>query len=169
MSSRSTTASHIPSPRTIQPGRGEGSSSWLSLLAATTNGLEASPTVRARIHANIRADQSTEPLRLVVHSYDVRQLRDGEPVAGEARPRASSQRAVTREQLHRGIVVDMLPTKWSDDDQSSFIVYAWLEKGRPDLEFDALLARPTVQAFRGLARTHGGSGSMSADLELTAA
>lgn len=150
-------------------GRGAGCSSWLSLLAATTDGLEASPTVRARIRARIRADQSNEPLRLVVHSYDVGQLRDGAPVAGETRPRASSQRAVTREQLQRGIVVDMLPVRSPGDGQSGFVVFAWLESGRPDLEFDALLAHPPVHALRGLARTQGGSGSMSADLELTAA
>jgi hypothetical protein len=161
-------------PSSVQPAiaarHGVESASWLSLVAATTDGLKATRTVRARIRARIRADQSSPgPMRLVVHSYEAHQLRDGTHPGDESRPRASSQRAVTREQLQRGIIVDMLPVGAGDIDESGLVVFAWLEKGRPDLEYDALLARPEPGAFRGVARAEAGFCSMSAELELTAA
>jgi hypothetical protein len=65
-----------------------------------------------------------------------------------ARPRLH-QRAVTREELARGVAVDVLGV--SSRGESAPVIVAWVERGRPNLEFDALEARPNDDAVYGVA------------------
>jgi hypothetical protein len=139
--------------------------SWLSLVAATTAGLGPSAMVRARVRADVLDDN--DGLRLVVQSYLPGQLaRDVLPGALE-KPVASSQRAVTAEELRRGVVVDMVQPSINGDETRT-VLLAWLERGRPDLEFDARLARPRPGMLRGFARTRGTASDLSANVLLDA-
>ena len=55
-------------------------------------------------------------------------------------------------------------------DPDDLLVYAWVEPGRPDLEFDAALARPTHGALRGSALSRRDLvRGVTAELLLTAA
>ena len=145
----------------------KAAASWLSLVAATTAGLGPTSTVRTRVRADV-SDEAGE-LRLVVHSYNAEQLGERTVPSAADRPVSSSQRAVTPEELRRGVVVDMVqPAGGTGDDERPMVV-AWVERGRANLDFDALLARPRPGAPRGCVQARRKADSLSAVVELTAA
>lgn len=153
--------------------------SWTSLLAATTLGVTGASTVRAEVRA-ADADFSEErDYRLVVQSYDGSL---GDPrsadLAGLSRrgqPVASTQRAITSEELRRGVRVDLLELRQSPADPvravrahddlargslAKALVVAWVEEGKPDLEYDARRARPLPGSFIGHAPRDASQGSV---------
>ncbi|MCA9627956.1 MAG: hypothetical protein KC766_09830 [Myxococcales bacterium] len=117
--------------------------SWLALVAATSLGVAELEQVKARVSAVEVADEAGAQ-RLIVQTYDARDLRPGtsQPVPG-ARPLASTQRAVTAEELRDGVEVSLVRMGELGAGQ---ILVAWVERGEPDLEFDALRAVPPVSA-----------------------
>jgi hypothetical protein len=121
--------------------------------------------VRARVRADVLDD--TDGLRLVVQSYLPGQLASGVLPGALEKPVASTQRAVTAEELRRGVVVDMVQPSISSRETRP-VLLAWLERGRPDLEFDARLARPLPGMLRGYARTRGTASDLSANVRLDA-
>lgn len=124
--------------------------SWLALVAATTLGVSSLHRVRAAVSADTRGlAQSREGYRLIVQSYAPQSLSTAGVPATHARPLGSTQIAVTREQLERGIAVDVVGLDASASEEP--VVVAWVESGRPNLEFDALEARPGQGAFIGRA------------------
>ena len=126
--------------------------SWLALVAATTVGIGSLHRVRAAVSADTRAlGTSNVGYRLIVQSYAPESYGTNELPALRARPLASTQRAVTREELARGVAVDVLGV--SATGGSAPVIVAWVERGKPDLEFDALEARPSVDAVYGVAAT----------------
>jgi hypothetical protein len=127
------------------------------LLAATTLGVGTVQRVRAAVSADPRRlVESPNGYRLIVQSYAQSSFAAGELPAERARPLASTQRAITREELARGISVDVLGVGASSAHEAPIIV-AWVERGRPDLEFDAFEARPSADAFCGVAVASGDS------------
>ena len=78
--------------------------SWVALLASTTAGIESVQRVRAAISADPRKlSKSPDGYRLIVQSYPRSMVASGELPAERARPLGSTQRAITREELARGI------------------------------------------------------------------
>lgn len=69
-----------------------------------------------------------------------------------ARPLASAQRSVTPEELARGVAVDVVDVGEAAND--SAVIVAWLERGSADLDFDARRARPSRDAYIGVAAAH---------------
>lgn len=131
----------VPTPRAV---------SWLALVAATTAGVGALHRVRAAVSADVRALGRTEVgYRLVVQSYAPESFGSRELPSLRARPLASIQRAVTADELKRGVSVELLGVSAADDAMP--VIVAWVERGRPDLEFDALEARPSKDAVYGIA------------------
>jgi hypothetical protein len=106
-----------------------------------------------RVRAEISGDPSPlaeadgEAYRLIVQSYDSKSVGADHRPAPHARPRASTQRAITVEELRNGVEVDVVQV--GGDTAASSIVVAWIERGAPDLELDALTARPAPDAFYG--------------------
>jgi hypothetical protein len=102
------------------------------------------------------------PYRLVVQSYDAT---DG-PVPGRyVRPVGSLQRAVTAEELRDGVRVELLELRGRTASEARAtaggmvsqrditpLVVAWVEAGKPDLEFDGRNARPRPGSMFGSAR-----------------
>ncbi|HEX6767600.1 MAG TPA: hypothetical protein VF103_19005 [Polyangiaceae bacterium] len=132
--------------------RAAASVSWLALVAATTVGVESLHHVRAAVSADARhLGRSDVGYRLIVQSYSPESFRAGaKNLPGlRARPLASTQRAVTREELARGIAVDVLGVSASGG--AAPIIVAWVERGKPNLEFDALEAKPSNDAMYGVA------------------
>ncbi len=127
--------------------------SWMSLLAATTLGVTGVDHLRAHISAGDHVGEGD--LRLIVQAYSKQEL-DGRdlPQTG-AQPRASSQRSITAEELREGINVSFLQFPGEGVSGESVVV-AWVERGAPDLELDALEARPASGAYYGTALEHGG-------------
>jgi hypothetical protein len=87
-----------------------------------------------------RGTLSQAPHRLIVQVYPG----SAEPVAPESRPTSSAQRAVTLDELRAGVAVHVVdvggePYGMTPD---QLTVLAWVEPGEPDLELDALRARP---------------------------
>ena len=126
--------------------------SWLALVAATTLGVGSLHRVRAAVTADARKlGHSDVGYRLIVQSYAKESFAAGERALPQqrARPLASTQRAVTREELTRGVAVDVLDVSASAG--AAPVIVAWVERGKPDLEFDALQARPSDDAFYGVA------------------
>ncbi len=117
--------------------------SWLALVAATSLGVAELEQVKARVSAAEVADEGGIH-RLIVQTYDARDLRPGssQPVAG-AKPLASTQRAVTAEELRQGVEVNLV--RMGEVGQGEVVV-AWLERGEPDLEYDGLRAVPPPSA-----------------------
>lgn len=115
--------------------------SWTSLLAHTSTGLTGLGRCRVRVHQR-GAHTSHEGLRLVVQSYRERDVIAGRP-RPYARPLASAQRAVSPDQLHFGVQLDLVSFEGDDDD---VVVIAWMEDGDTDLDFDGLQARPPRSA-----------------------
>jgi len=126
--------------------------SWMSLVAATTLGIGGVDQVRAHIKAGCHPGDGD--LRLIVQSYSSDSLdRNALPMA-HAEPLASTQRAITAEELQEGIDVSFLqlPAPKSTDS----VVVAWIEPGPPDLDYDALQARPHHGTYYGVAQRSDG-------------
>jgi hypothetical protein len=138
------TRKHISSRRV----RSAAAGSWIALLAATTLGDTADT-----IHAEVRADGVSDDgaYRLVVQSYDAS---DGRMPGRDARPVGSLQRAVTAHELRQGVHVDLL--EWRESATASRkagpVVFAWIEAGEPNLEFDGRTARPAPGSVYGVVK-----------------
>lgn len=130
--------------------------SWVALVAATTIGIGSVQRVRAAVSADPRQlAHSRDGYRLIVQSYARSSLSAGELPAQAARPIASTQRAITREELARGIAVDVLDVGSAPEaSQDEPVIVAWVEQGRPDLDFDGFEARPAADGFYGIAVAH---------------
>ncbi len=117
--------------------------SWLALVASAALGVAA-----FAVTAEVRAEglRSRGPLRLVVQAFDEGDPRSKTPVS-------SLQRAVTAEELERGIKVDVL--ELSTTAQNPRFV-AWVEPGEADLEHGGRVAKPGRRSVRGQARGERG-------------
>ena len=140
-------------PKTRARSASHAGVSWVALVAATTLGVAGVQRVRAAVSADPRElGHSRDGFRLIVQSYAPSSLGSGQLPAGRARPLASTQRAITPEQLARGISVDMLGLETSPGPSlETPVIVAWVEQGRADLDFDGLQARPAADAFYGVA------------------
>jgi hypothetical protein len=121
----------------------------MALLAATTLGAGVYDCISAEISSEgpLGADDQ-EQLRLVVQSYSASSVdADGVPVRG-ARPLGSMQRAVSSDELQDGLVVQVVQLDEASQARDAIVV-AWVEKGEPNLEFDARTARPSAEAVVG--------------------
>lgn len=137
-------------------GGAASSDSWLSLVAATTSGIGAIVTQRVRVSA--RAGVATPgSQRLVVQSYPAEALDGDLGLHRGARPLGSVQRAVTPDDLERGVAVNLIQLCRSDpsDAPAAVALVAWVEQGSPDLEFDAREARPEHATLIGVALRGG--------------
>lgn len=136
------------------PQRVASAASWMSLLAATTLGVSGVNQVRAHISAGEEVVGDGE-WRLIVQSYRRDGFREGRRPERSARPLSSTQRAITAEELKRGIDVSVLELGGDAADSDSVVV-AWVESGSANLDFDALEARPAEGSYYGVARDSGG-------------
>lgn len=127
----------------------------MALVAATTLGLGDFEHFRAEISADSSATTRGRAYRLIVQSYAAESL-EGDLPSPRARPLSSVQRAVTAEELQRGINIDLVQLERSAD---AAVLIAWVEQGEPDLEFDALTARPSAAEVYGVAKLDSESGS----------
>jgi hypothetical protein len=66
------------------------------------------------------------------------------------------QRAITPDELRRGVKVDLLELRQVAEESTpalrsanGALVLAWVEEGKPDLEYDARRARPLPGSFVG--------------------
>jgi hypothetical protein len=110
--------------------------SWTALLADTSWGLAG--LGRRRVRVRQRGHRGSEGLRLVVQSYREQDVVAGRPTP-YARPLASTQRAVSSDQLRGGVQLDLVHFESDHDD---VVVIAWAEEGDADLDYDGLQARP---------------------------
>lgn len=122
----------------------------MALVAATTVGLGDFGHLRAEISADAIADAARAGYRLIVQTYAPGSF-EGELPTARAKPLSSVQRAVTAEQLRAGVHVDLVQLGAAAAHRPAIVV-AWIEEGQPDLEFDALTARPANDAICGTAR-----------------
>jgi hypothetical protein len=147
----------VTKPRTKKSrilSAGPAGVSWVALVAATSLGIPAVQRVRAAVSADPRElGESGDGYRLIVQSYASSSLGSGQLPAGRARPLASTQRAITPEQLARGIAVDMVGIDSPGTSPEGRIIVAWVERGSANLDFDGLEARPDADAFYGVAVT----------------
>jgi len=120
----------------------------MALLAATSLGVDGAKTVRAEVSADEGLVESHD-YRLVVQSFDES---EGKPPSLRARPIASYQRAVTAAELRTGVKVSLVELRNGSAGQNDGAVVAWIEAGKPDLEFDGRMARPLPGSMYGLAR-----------------
>ena len=125
----------------------------MALLASTTLGLEGANTVRADVQADEDLADSRD-YRLVVQSFDAREGKHPNP---GARPVGSYQRSVTAAELRSGVRVHLVELRKSATGPSEGAVVAWIEAGKPDLEFDGRTARPRPGSIYGLARKPAGA------------
>jgi hypothetical protein len=132
------------------------SASWMALLAATSIGAVSVERMRAEVSAQNLGAATSAGYRLIVQSYARGSMAANQLPGASHRPLASVQRAVTAEELARGIAVDVLQIDQASHEQAPVIV-AWLEHGAPDLELDALRARPSRSAVYGVAQTLAGA------------
>ena len=133
------------------------SASWMALLAATTIGLGNIQRVRAEVSANIHAigEAGTDGYRLIVQSYPRASLAQGALPGAKVKPLGSAQRAITLEELAQGVSVDVVGV--GETPAEDAVLVAWIERGKPDLEFDALRARPSDDAVYGTADAQAAS------------
>jgi hypothetical protein len=130
--------------------------SWTALVAATTLGLSADA-----LRTEIRADglDGGRTYRLVVQSY---YPAPGQPARRYSRPAGSAQRAVTAEELSRGVHVSLLEMQAPRDgvrvQDRDPLILAWIEAGEPDLEFDGRNARPRPGSVYGVVKRQGHDG-----------
>lgn len=129
--------------------------SWMALVAATTIGVSHVDLLRAEIRGDNSSVSTRVPHRLVVQCYAPGSMRAGQ-LDQYARPLGSAQRAITDEELQRGISVDVLQFG-EDTDVKDRVVVAWVEPGEPTLEYDALRARPSANALVGVTEAHEAS------------
>ncbi len=125
--------------------------SWMALLAATTIGIGTIQRVRAEVSADIHGigGAGRDGYRLIVQSYPRASLAQGDLPNAKVRPLGSAQRAITLEELKHGVSVDVVGV--GETPAEDAVVVAWVERGKPDLEFDALRARPSDDAVYGTA------------------
>ena len=128
----------------------------MALLAATSLGAVSVERMRAEVSAQDLAAPTSAGYRLIVQSYASKSVAANQLPGANHRPLASVQRAVTAEELAHGIAVDVLQIDETSDEHAPVIV-AWLEHGAPDLELDALRARPTRGAVYGVGQSTAGS------------
>lgn len=127
----------------------------MALVAATTLGLSQVQYVRTTVSAHIVAPELRDcSFRLIVQSYAPGSA-DAHHIAVGARPLASSQRAITSEELAQGVRIDLAHVGVSSEEAP--LVVAWVEPGDPDLEFDGMTARPSEGALFGLREAHHGT------------
>jgi hypothetical protein len=126
----------------------------MSLLAAATLGVSGVNQVRARISAGEELKSEGE-LRLIVQSYPRDRLTAGRPERN-AQPLASTQRAITPEELKQGIDVSFLELGADAADPESVVV-AWVESGSANLDLDALEARPADGTYYGVGSASAGN------------
>ncbi|MET0794038.1 MAG: hypothetical protein ABW061_21130 [Polyangiaceae bacterium] len=132
------------------------SASWMALLAATSIGAVSVERMRAEVSAQDLGAATSAGYRLIVQSYARSSVVANQLPSAGHRPLASAQRAVTAEELAEGIAVDVLQIDQASSEHAPVIV-AWIEHGAPDLELDALRARPSRSAVYGVAQTLAGS------------
>jgi hypothetical protein len=118
----------------------------MALVAATTIGLGQLERVRAEVSADPTAVGSGS-YRLVVQAYARESVQTGNVPGVRQKPLASAQRAVTAEELSRGVAVDVL--RVGEPRDPSQVIVAWLEQGEANLEFDGAEARPSATALYG--------------------
>jgi len=128
--------------------------SWMALLAATSLGDVSVERMRAEVSAKDLAAATSAGYRLIVQSYASKSVAANQLPGANHRPLASAQRAVTAEELAQGIAVDVLHI---DENAGEHVIVAWLEHGAPDLELDALRARPSRGAVYGVGQSSEGS------------
>ena len=127
-----------------------GSASWLALVAATSLGIAHAETVRTEVKLGGDAPTGGGRYRLIVQSYD--KLERASFIPASVRPRASVQRAVTADDLARGIRIDLIELGEKEAARAGQgVVVAWVEPGEANLEFDARRARPTPGSLFGIA------------------
>lgn len=116
--------------------------SWLALLTTTTLG-SRSHILRAEVKGDLGRETSPgQTIRLVVQVYPHRALVEGR-IQPWARPYASAQRAVTRDELLVAVPIHLVDFRRSTlDARDPSVVVAWVEPGLPDLELDGADARP---------------------------
>jgi len=142
-------------PRSSVVSSAAAGASWMALLAVTSLGAVSVERMRAEVSAQDLAAATSAGYRLIVQSYAPSLLANQLPGANH-RPLASVQRAVTAEELAHGIAVDVLQIDGHSNEQAPIIV-AWIEHGAPDLELDALRARPSRGAVYGIGQSSAGS------------
>ena len=123
---------------------------WLALLAATTLGAGELDHVSAHISGGLTGDAN---YRLVVQTYAPESVDADGRVAPRARPLGSMQRAVTADELSRGVPVNVVQVGMN---AQAPVVIAWVERGDPILELDALTARPLPEALVGVSQSRTG-------------
>jgi hypothetical protein len=129
--------------------------SWMALLAVTSLGAVSVERMRAEVSIQDLAAATSAGYRLIVQSYSRDGIAAGQLPGSSHRPLASVQRAVTAEELARGVNVDVLQIDQAKAGDQ--VIVAWIEHGAPDLEFDALRARPGSSAVVGVAHPSAGS------------
>jgi hypothetical protein len=129
----------------------------MALLAATSLGAVSVERMRAEVSAHDLAAATSAGYRLIVQSYARDSVAANQLPGAGHRPLASVQRAVTTEELARGIAVDVLQIDQATGGEQAPLIVAWIEHGAPDLELDALRARPSRGAVYGVAQTSDGS------------
>jgi hypothetical protein len=130
--------------------------SWMALLAVTSLGAVSVERMRAEVSAQDLAAATSAGYRLIVQSYASKSVAANQLPGANHRPLASVQRAVTAEELAQGIAVDVLQIDEKSGEHAPMIV-AWIEHGAPDLELDALRARPSRGAVYGVGQSSAGS------------
>lgn len=146
--------SELTRRRTVRNAAAAAGASWLALVAATTIGMNDVDCVRAEVRgeSGLPTGGTSLTYRLVVQCYAPESLRSGH-LDSYARPLGSVQRAVTAEELQRGIAVDVLQFGEEGRGKQAMVI-AWVEPGEPTLEFDAMLARPTPGAVVGMSESY---------------
>lgn len=133
-------------PRSTVAARGV---TWMSLLAATTLGVGHVDRLRAHV-LSVEKLHGEDELRLIVQSYPGHTIGGAGLPREEAKPLASTQRAITAEELRNGVDVSFFQPEGAGN--AEIVLVAWVEPGAPTLDLDALEARPSSGAYYGMAR-----------------
>ncbi len=152
----SNTGKRAHNPRSSVVSSAAAGASWIALLAATSLGAVSVERMRAEVSAQDLVAATSAGYRLIVQSYAPKSVAANQVPGANHRPLASVQRAVTAEELAHGIAVDVLQINEHSGEQAPVIV-AWIEHGAPDLELDALRARPGRGAVYGIGQSSAGS------------
>ena len=149
MTSHMATQTRIPRPRRQSGVVVRDEDSWLGLVAATTKGVGEIGRLRVKIRAT--APIQGESFRLIAQAYSASVLAHNRMLHDSDTPVASLQRAVSQDELRSGLDIDITHVGTACQDPSELVVFAWVESGQPDLDYDAALARPSNGALRGSA------------------
>ena len=144
-----------PNTRSSVVSSAAASASWMAILAATSLGAVSVERMRAEVSAHDLAAATSAGYRLIVQSYASNSVAANQLPGANHRPLASVQRAVTAEELAHGIAVDVLQIDENSGEHP--VIVAWIEHGAPDLELDALRARPSREAVYGVGQSSAGS------------